>query len=176
MSKKLPSREQALQLLRETHCSSKVIAHCEGVAELAKETAEACQKKGIKVDLALVEIGAILHDIGRSKTHSVDHAVVGAQIAETEGLPESVVAIIKRHVGGGITDAEAKKLGWPKDNYIPQTIEEKIVSYADKLVETSERVPIEPTIVKLRKEKMEKAAERVMRLHNEISELVGDKP
>ena len=67
---------------------------------------------------------------------------------------------------------------WKKENdcEIASKIEEKIVSYADKLVETSERVPIEPTIVKLRKEKMEKAAERVMRLHNEISELVGDKP
>lgn len=176
MSKKLPSREQALQLLRENHCSAKVIAHCKGVAKLAKETAKTCQKKGIKVDIALVEIGALLHDIGRSRTHTVDHAVIGAEIVKTKGVPEPVVSIIKRHVGGGITDAEAEKLGWPKDKYIPQTIEEKIVSYADKLVETSERVPIEPTIIKLRKEKMLEAAERVMNLHKEISELAGEKP
>ena len=65
-------------------------------------------------------------------------------------MPEAVIAIIKRHVGGGITDAEAKKLGWPKDNYTPVTLEEKIVSYADKLVETFERAPIEDTVNKLK--------------------------
>jgi uncharacterized protein len=136
------------------------------------ETAQACLKKGLEVDLELVEIGAILHDIGRSKTHTVNHAVVGAEIAKTERLPKSVIAIIERHVGGGITGAEAKELGWPEGNYIPVTLEEKIVSYADKLVETSDRVPIQLTIDKLREEKLEAAANRVQKLHNEISKLV----
>jgi uncharacterized protein len=176
VNKQLPSREQALQLLFETHCSPKVIAHCEGVAKLAKETAEICQKKGHKVNVDLVEISALLHDIGRSKTHSVNHAVVGAEIAKSKELPDAVIAVIKRHVGGGITTAEAKELGWPKDNYIPESLEEKIVSYADKLVEISERVPIELTISKLREEKREASAERVMKLHNEISKLLGEKP
>ena len=176
MSSKLPSREQALQLLRENHCSPKVIAHCRAVAKVAVETAKVCQKKGLKVDVELVEIGAILHDVGRSKTHSVNHAVVGAEIAKTHGLPEPVIAIIERHVGGGITAAEAKDLGWPEGNYMPVTLEEKIVSYADKLVETSERVPIELTIDKLRKEKLDAAAERVQKLHEEISKLVEDDP
>ncbi len=103
MSEKLPSREQALQLLRENHCSVKVIKHCKAVARLALETANALKEKGLQVDSDLVEIGALLHDIGRSKTHTVNHAVVGAEIAKSAGLPESVISIIKRHVGGGIT-------------------------------------------------------------------------
>jgi uncharacterized protein len=78
--KKLPSREQAIQLLRDNKCSPKVIKHCKAVAELALETAEKCKKNGLNVNLDLVEIGALLHDIGRSKTHSVHHAVVGAEI------------------------------------------------------------------------------------------------
>ena len=82
-----------------------------------------------------MEAGALLHDLGRSKTHTVDHAVVGAQIAQSIGLPESVVRIIKRHVGAGITAEEAEWLGWPKDVYEPQTLEEKVVSYADKLID-----------------------------------------
>ncbi len=141
MSSKLPSREQALTLLQQNHCSPRVIAHCKAVAKLSIETAKICQKKGLTIDLELVEVGALLHDLGRSKTHSVNHAVVGAEIAKQAGLPESVINIIKRHVGGGITNAEAKELGWPEDNYVPVTLEEKIVSYADKLVETSKRVP-----------------------------------
>jgi uncharacterized protein len=152
------------------------MAHCEAVAKLAKETAEICQQKGLKVNVELVEIGALLHDLGRSKTHSVHHVVAGVEIAKKVGLPESVLAIIKRHVGGGITTAEAAELGWPEDNYVPVTLEEKIVSYADKLVETSERVPIEMTINKLREEKLDAAAERVQKVHVEIAQIVGDKP
>jgi uncharacterized protein len=139
------------------------------------ETAKICQKKGMKVDLELVEAGALLHDLGRSKTHSVNHAIVGAEIAKKAGLPEPVINIIKRHVGGGITNAEAKELGWPQDNYIPLTLEEKIVSYADKLVETSKRVPIEMTINKLKEEKLETAAIKVRQLHDEIREIVEDR-
>lgn len=174
MSKLLPSREQALRLLYEVGCPLQVIAHCEGVAKLAKETAQICQKKGIKVDVELVELGALLHDIGRSKTHTVDHAVVGAEIAKTRGLPEEIITIIKRHVGGGITDEEAEELGWPKDNYSPVTLEEKIISFADKLVETFERVPIEVTVNKLLEEKRFTAAERVMKLHREIKSRIGE--
>jgi uncharacterized protein len=174
VSSKLPSREQALKLLRQNHCSPNVILHCRAVAKLSIETAKICQKKGLKVDLELVEAGALLHDLGRSKTHSVNHAVVGAQIAKKAGLTEPVINIIKRHVGGGITNAEAKELGWPEDNYVPMTLEEKIVSYADKLVETSKRIPIEMTINKLKEEKLENAAIRVRELHDEIKEIVED--
>jgi uncharacterized protein len=176
VSEKLPSREQALQLLRETQCSLKVIKHCKAVAKLALETAEACREKGLNVDLELVEIGALLHDIGRSKTHTVHHAVVGAEISEAAGLPEPVISIIKRHVGGGITTSEAEKLGWPKDVYVPVTLEEKIVSYADKLIEKAERVPIEIAIEELAEKQGYDAAERVRKLHKEIVELVGDCP
>ena len=173
MSNRLPSREQALELLRKNNCPPKVIEHCEAVAKLAVETAKACQKKGLKVDVELVEIGALLHDIGRSKTHSVDHAVVGAEIAELAGLPEPLVRIIKRHVGGGITAEEAEKFGWPKDVYEPLTLEEKIVSYADKLTELTKRVPIDSEIEHLRMEHKDDSAERVRKLHEEITSLLG---
>ncbi len=120
----------------------------------------------------LVEAGALLHDLGRSKTHSVNHVIAGAEIARVEDLPQQVVSIIERHVGGGITAEEAKALGWPEGSYFPETLEEKIVSYADKLVETSERVPIDLTVKRLRKEKLDSAAERVQKLHDEITALV----
>ena len=129
---------------------------------------------GQEIDFSLVEIGALLHDIGRSKTHTVHHAVVGARIAKSAGLPDSVVTIIKRHVGGGITAGEARKLGWPEDVYIPITLEEKVVSYADKLIENSEREPIGTTIDKLSGEMRYEAAERVQKLHEEISGLIDN--
>ncbi len=174
MSSELPSREQALRLLQKYKCRPNVVAHCKAVAAIAVETAVACRRKGLQVDVRLVETGALLHDIGRSRTHSVNHVVVGAEIAKAEGLPEAVISIVERHVGGGITAAEAETLGWPAGDYFPLTLEEKIVSYADKLVETSDRVPIQLTIDRLRAEKLEYAADRVQKLNREISELLGD--
>ena len=176
MSETLPSREQALQLLRENQCSEKVINHCRAVTELALETAKRLEERGLKIDFALVEIGALLHDIGRSKTHTVHHAVVGAEIVKSAGLPDSVVSIIKRHVGGGIIASEAEKLGWQKDIYFPITLEEKVVSYADKLIENGKRAPIEVTVEKLSGELKYEAAERVRKLHEEITGLIGDYP
>ena len=175
MSERLPTREQALQLLRESGCRENVIKHCEAVTELAVEIAKACKKRGLNVNLELVEVGALLHDIGRAKTHSVHHAVIGAQIGKTLGLPEPIISIIKRHVGGGITAKEAKKLGWPKDIYTPQTLEEKIITYADKLVEGSKKVPIEKTIEKFSDEGLPPSAiKRIRKLHEEMSALIGD--
>jgi uncharacterized protein len=174
VSENLPSRQQAIDFLRRRGCSRNVVKHSKTVAKLAVEIANACRERGIDVNLQLVEIGALLHDIGRSKTHSVHHAVVGAEIARSLGLPEAVVSIIKRHVGGGITAQEAKRLGWPKDIYIPQTLEEKIVSYADKLIEGSRRVPIERTIEKFSRQIPPSAVARIQRLHEEMSALIGD--
>jgi uncharacterized protein len=174
VSERLPSREQTLQFLRESGCRQNVIRHVEAVSNLACEIAQACREKGYHVDLNLVEIGALLHDIGRSKTHSVHHAIAGAEIARTRGLPKPVISIIEKHVGGGITTREAKKLGWPRGVYTPQTLEEKIVSYADKLIDGSRRVPIGKTIERLSQNLPLDAVERIWKLHEEMLALVGD--
>jgi len=145
------------------------------VAKIALKIARKLKRKGFNLNLRLVEIGALLHDIGRSKTHTVHHAIVGAKIAEQYGLPESVIRIIERHVGGGITADEAEKLGWPAKDYVPETLEEKIVCYADKLVEGKREVPVEVTLEKLADELGDDhpAIERIRRLHEEISSLVN---
>lgn len=174
MSEKLLSRKEAIIFLTKIGCSKEIINHCKAVAQIAIKTAKQIQAKGTKVDIQLVEIGAMLHDIGRSKTHSVDHAIIGAEIAKNAGLPESIISIIKRHVGGGISQNESKKLGWEKDLYMPVTIEEKIVCYADKLIEKSKIAPIENTINKLVEENKIDAANRVRELYEEINALMDD--
>ena len=175
MNSGLPNREQALGLLRKYNCSPQVIRHCIAVADLAVETAGKLEEKGFKINTELVEAGALLHDLGRSQTHTIDHAIAGAKIAKSIGLHENVIRIIKRHVGAGITAQEAQMLGWPKDVYAPQTLEEKIVSFSDKLIDKSRRMPIETEIERLQIKNKHQAAERVRKLNNEITSLLGDK-
>jgi uncharacterized protein len=176
VNEKLPSPRMALTFLSEVGCSERVIDHCKAVSALAVKFAKACESKGLNVDVNLVEVGALLHDIGRSKTHGVDHAIVGAEIGRSLNLPESILFIIERHVGGGITADEAKKLGWPVKSYLPTTLEEKLVTYADKLIEGLRVVPIEKTIEQFSRELGENhpAIDRVIRLHEELFPLIGD--
>jgi uncharacterized protein len=166
----------ALKILSESGCSKRVIVHCKAVSALAVKFAESCKNKGLNVDVELVEVGALLHDIGRSKTHGINHAVVGVEIAKSLNLPASIVSIIACHIGGGIAADEAKKLGLPAKDYFPATLEEKIVSYADKLLEGSRVVSIEKTITKFSRKLGydHPAIARIMRLHEELFPLIGD--
>ena len=47
-------------------CPHHVIEHCQNVTKIAMRLASVFNEKGYKVDLSLIEAGAMLHDIGRS--------------------------------------------------------------------------------------------------------------
>jgi uncharacterized protein len=113
-----------------------VITHIEMVTRKALEIGKKLKERGFKVDLQLLETGSYLHDIGRSVTHDVNHAVESAKIIKELGFSEPIIRLVERHVGAGITAEEAEKLGLPKRNYIPETLEEKILAYADKFIES----------------------------------------
>lgn len=166
----------ALSFLSKSGCSENVISHCKSVSALAVKFAIICKRKGFVIDENLVRVGALLHDIGRSKTHDVDHAVVGVEIAKSFDLPKIVLSIIERHIGGGISANEAKELGLPIKDYFPLTLEEKIVSYSDKLIEGSRIVSIEITVQNLSKKLGENhpAINHVIMLHKELLPLIGD--
>jgi uncharacterized protein len=171
----LPKREEALAIMREAGCSRGVVEHCLRVTKIAMRIARIFVSKGFEVDMNLIEIGALMHDIGRSKTHSVEHGVIGGQLAREMGLPEPLARIIERHVGAGIPSDEATEIGLPMEDYVPETLEEKIVTYADKLVECDREVDIEVTVEKLAKElgRDHPALERLRALHIEIANIVG---
>jgi uncharacterized protein len=111
-------------------CSKDVVAHCIAVSTIAVSLAGRVK---VPLDRELVRQGGLLHDIGRARTHGIDHAVAGVAIARELGFSERLVLIIERHIGAGITAAEAVRLGIPQKDYLPLTVEEKIVSYADNL-------------------------------------------
>ena len=135
-----------MEILEAAGTPSHVIEHCENVTKVALRIANQLIFRGHDIDIRLVEAGALLHDIGRSRSHEVDHAVIGAEITRELGLPEDLVHIIERHIGAGIPEEEAEELGLPAGHYMPETLEEKIVSYADKLIAGRQEVGIEVTV------------------------------
>lgn len=129
-------------LLREAGCSTKVIAHCKAVRDRACDYAAhnpAC-------DHHLVEQGAMLHDIGRGRTHDIRHAQRGADLIRSLGLGEEIARIVECHTGAGLSADECTLLGLSPRDCMPRTTEEKIVTHADNLVAGKKQVTIHESI------------------------------
>ena len=158
-----------MKLLYEEGCTKRVVVHCCTVRAVADEIA-----KVIPCDHELVTAGALLHDLGRAVDHSILHAVVGAQMAQKLQLPSEIVEIIRKHTGAGLDDDDVLELGLPPGDYIPRTIEEKIVAHADNMVSNNRVVSHLHSVNKLADKGAVRGAERIEALHNELSELFGE--
>jgi len=166
------SHKEALELLRKNNLPENVIVHCLNVEKLAIESAEKISKHH-NVNLILVSRGALLHDIGRAKTHDIKHGVEGAKILRKLNLPE-LACFAERHIGAGITKAEAEDLGLPTDiDLMPTTIEEKIVANADNFFENEQVLVWEGFQEYWSKEFEEKPEiyQRILALAKEIKQL-----
>ena len=153
-------------MLRKENTPENVIQHCIAVCKKAMKIAANFDN----ADEDLIRKGALLHDIGRSRTHGITHAIEGAKIAREYGYGEDVVNIIERHIGAGITAEEAERLGLPVKSYVPQTLEEKIVAHADNLISGTEEVNLDFVIAKWRRniEDSEDNIERLIELNDEL--------
>ena len=121
-----------LDLLRANGVSEDDIAHCLKVAEKALEIAYRTTEN---LDFEFIGRGALFHDLGKGKTHAIEHGKIGAEMGRALGLPEPINAIMEKHIRGGLTEAEAIELGLPVKDYTLHTLEERIIIYADRLVD-----------------------------------------
>ncbi len=167
-------REEALRALRKAGCLREVIRHSLAVERISLRLARRIRANGHKVDLRLVSLGALLHDIGRARTHGIRHGVEGANILR--GLRLSKFArFAECHLGAGIPTEEAKELGLPARDFIPRTLEEKIITYADKLVMGHRVASYRRTLDWFRSElgPGHPALDRFKALHREIQKMVA---
>jgi uncharacterized protein (TIGR00295 family) len=156
-------KRDALALLKKYGADRRVMEHITAVHDYAMEIAAK-----IDCDRDLVEAGALLHDIGRTRSHNMDHAILGAEILRKEGVDERIVNIVERHIGAGLTPDEAEMFGLPPKDYVPETIEEKIVCHADNLIGSTERVSIQDTIAMAKKKWFPESVERLISMHFEV--------
>ena len=164
----IPSPDKCIDLLKIAGCSKEVINHSIAVRDIAVKIA-----KKANANIELVEAGSLLHDIGRSKTHDIHHAIEGVKIVKKLNIDLSIIRIIECHIGAGILCKDAKELGLPVKDYIPVSLEEKIVCHADNLVCGSKRQPIEVEIEKALTKGLKEYAIRLVNLHKELSQICG---
>jgi uncharacterized protein (TIGR00295 family) len=170
----IPSEGEAVALHRKYGSNERIIEHCVTVTRVAKILAEEFERRGHKVDAKAVVAAAMLHDIGRSRVQTVRHGVEGAVIVESEGTERKVVEIIRRHVGAGISPEEAEALGLPDLDYIPRSLEERIVCFSDKMVEGNQVRPFEGEVRRFTIKKHDVA--RLLALRRGLQEELGEDP
>ncbi len=141
MDNPLPSREEAIQVMKNLGLSFNIINHEIAVMRKARDIAHNITK--VEVDIEVVKIGALMHDIGRCKTHGMQHGPVGGDVIRDLGYSEKLARIAERHSMAGLTPQEAEMFELPTRVLIPETIEEKIVCLADKYHTGTYKVTIE---------------------------------
>jgi uncharacterized protein len=120
-----------------------------------------------EIDVNLVYVGGLLHDIGTYKILASDgadgrplafdnryirHGIAGYELLKSEGVDESIAQFSRNHTGVGLTkkQVEEERLDIPVDDYLPQNLEQELVMYADNY-HSKHQPPIfvsEPTVEK----------------------------
>ncbi|MFX1514922.1 MAG: HD domain-containing protein [Promethearchaeota archaeon] len=171
-----PDYTECIQLLLNYSTSPNVISHSILTAQTALNIAGILKDKKLAIDCHLIMAGAILHDIGRCRSHRLDHGIVGAKILRKEGIVEQVAQVAENHLFGGITKIEAREFGLPFQDYLPRTLEEKIITYADNISKNVPLLSIDEVIERYstRLKNSHPILKRVRLLHTEIEAMLNN--
>ena len=144
-----------------------LLKHSKAVADKALAIAEAHPE--LRLDRQFIMEAAMVHDIGIIKTDAPDiqcfgtepyirHGVLGAEMLRAEGYPRHA-RVCERHTGAGLSlkEIEEQRLPLPHEDLLPETLEEKVICYADKFFSKT----------KLEREKTLVEAERSVAKHGE---------
>ncbi|MBW2995936.1 HD domain-containing protein [Candidatus Woesearchaeota archaeon] len=123
----IPTREESIELLKKHGLDDIKIKHCEKVSEIAVFLAKKLIEKGEKIDVNLVEIAGLLHDVGTvEEKDKAEHAKAGEKILEKLNFDQKLITIVRKHLLSAIIEDPL------------ETWEEKLVFYADKRVNSHE--------------------------------------
>jgi putative nucleotidyltransferase with HDIG domain len=110
----VPGRDQAMGLLGSLGLPDGIVTHSRGVARVAAEAARLVSVAGVPVDVRLVEVAALLHDIDKLETRdgSGVHGQVAAERLTEMGYAE-LAAPVASHPVTCLLDDRCFPRGWP---------------------------------------------------------------
>lgn len=123
-----------------------LLTHSEMVCRKALECAD---RRNLEVDRDFVREASMLHDIGIVGCDApsiycvgsepyIRHGVIGGDMLRAEGLPMHA-RVCERHTGSGLTAKEIEEgcMPLPHMDFLPESLEEKLICYADKFYSKS---------------------------------------
>lgn len=138
-----------------------LMTHSEMVARKALAVAETAK---LNIDRDFVYDAAMLHDIGIFKCNAegiycfgeepyIRHGLIGGELLRREGVDEAYARVCERHTGAGLTTKEIVETGMPLPpiDLLPETLEEKLICYADKFYSKSGNPREEKSLDRVRK-------------------------
>jgi len=140
----LPNPAQALHWLQEHGTSQTILIHVQLVAALAYQLAEWLAARDQAVNPILAQRGGLIHDIAKlsacQPTAPTHHHGDLAALLLNEIHQPALAEIARRHLF---------YLSEEREKYQPLTWEEKLVYYADKLVESTRMVNLQERVAVL---------------------------
>jgi uncharacterized protein (TIGR00295 family) len=144
------SRQESIRILSEYGQNADWTKHCFAVANAAENVGHILEKR-CAINCTFLWSAALLHDIGRYKTHDpLLHGVEGYRLLSKLGH-EQEANICASHILYGLNAADAGQLGLPNQDFMPQTIEEKLVPLIDFLIEFDQPTTLNNRFSSLRK-------------------------
>lgn len=149
----LPDMIEIAQILNRYYLPGEPITvllwrHSQQVATLATKIAH--NNPHLHIDLTFLHEAAMLHDIGVFRTNApsiychgnaqyIQHGIIGAELLRAEGL-EAHARVCECHIGVGLSiqDIIEQNLPLPHRDMLPETLEEKLVCYADNFFSKSQ--------------------------------------
>lgn len=157
-----------------------LVSHSSLVTEKALKIGK--NHKELLPDLKFIEEAAMLHDIGIFLTNAphlycfgehpyLCHGYLGYELLVKEGYPDHGL-VCERHTGVGITTEEVltQKLPLPVRDYMPVSVEEQIICFADKFFSKSGDLFHEKSVSEVRKS-MQKFGDKNVARFNEWCEI-----
>ncbi len=149
----IPTPEQCYELMEMYDMLPNIVEHSKLVRRVAVTLARLLQQAQCPLDMALVEAGALLHDITKSRAivSGENHTATGAELLMQHGYPR-VAEVVAQHV-----------------NLHPLTLdsacitEAEVVNYADKRVMHDQLVDLEQRFLDIL-DRYGKSIERVERI------------
>ena len=165
----LPTPDRARQILAELEIPAGIVSHSEGVARVASQAGRLVAATGIPVDLQLLEVAALLHDIDKPQIRRSggEHGIVGAKLLLVMGYAELAMPVAS-HPVNCLLDEERFPRGWPSvllavaDKHVAQefmTIDERLDGMAARHPEYRSQI--------------DAARRPAQALEHEIAEVVG---
>lgn len=131
------------------------LTHSRAVCERALQICD--RHPELHLDRQFVEEAAMLHDIGIFECDAPEihcfgrepyllHGRIGATLLRTEGYPRHA-RVCERHTGAGLSKEAiiAGNLPLPAEDFLPESLEEKVVCYADKFYSKSKLERVKTT-------------------------------